>query len=82
MDLRKFDILGAFELDDNTGIEPIVTPLNNGKFLSRKISYYYKVNDNGIFSARSCKECSFFRKKFKDLLTQNLSSEKKFCIVD
>lgn len=72
--LSEFDILGFFDIDDNTFIEEFVTPLGNGKFLSRNESYYKE---------RTCEECSKLREKCKQILnSKNLSYKKQFIVFE
>ncbi len=38
--LYEFDSNGIFDLEDATGIENLVSPLRNGRYLSRNSSFY------------------------------------------
>lgn len=73
LDLSKFDILGMFQLDDNIGVEKLVSPLENGKFLSRKYSYYKQF---------SFTKCSELREHMKGLLKGQTDQQKLFVIYE
>lgn len=70
--LYEFDSNGLFDLDDATGIEELVSPLSNGKYLSRNSSFY---------EAKKYSELADNRKRLNELLTEDLS-KKNFVILE
>lgn len=70
--LYEFDSNGLFDLDDVTGIEELVSPLSNGKYLSRNFSFY---------EAKTYSELADDRKRLNELLTEDLS-KKNFVILE
>jgi len=70
--LYEFDSNGLFDLDDVSGIEDLVAPLKNGKYLSRNASYY---------DAKTYSELSAKRQELKDILTED-PSKKNFVILE
>lgn len=72
VNLYEFDSNGLIELDDITGIENLVEPLNNGRYLSRNASYY---------EAKTYSELAHERKKLREILTDDIS-KKNFVILE
>ncbi len=70
--LYEFDSNGIFDLEDATGIENLVSPLRNGRYLSRNSSFY---------EAKTYSELSDDRKKLSKLLTEDFS-KKNFVILE
>ena len=70
--LYKFDSNGIFDLEDATGIENLVSPLKNGRYLSRNSSFY---------EAKTYLELSDDRKKLSKLLTEDFL-KKNFVILE
>ena len=69
---EDFDVLGMFELDDAEGIEWLVTPIGNGKFISRANPYW---------AVASCAEISDCRESLKEILPF-VQGKKKFVVLD
>lgn len=72
VNLYEFDSNGLICLDDATGIQDIVEPLSNGKYLSRNSSYY---------DTRTYSELSHERKRLSQILTDDVS-KKNFVILE
>ena len=70
--LYEFDSNGLFDLDDATGIEELVSPLSNGKYLSRNSSFY---------ESKTYSELADARKRLNELLTED-HSKKNFVILE
>ena len=70
--LYEFDSNGIFDLEDATGIENLVSPLRNGRYLSRNSSFY---------EAKTYSELSDDRKKLSKLLTEDFS-KRNFVILE
>lgn len=70
--LHEFDSNGLIDLDDATGIEDLVAPLKNGKYLSRNESYY---------ESKTYSELSQKRKELRSILTEDFS-KKNFVILE
>lgn len=70
--LYEFDSNGLIELDDISGIEDLVAPLNNGKHLSRNSSYY---------EAKTYSELAGQRQKLGNILTEDCS-KRNFVILE
>ncbi len=70
--LSDFDLLGMFELEDVSGIEYIVTPIGNGKYISRGEMYYTRY---------TCSAASSLREYFKSILS-TVSGKKAFVLLD
>lgn len=80
--LKDFDCLGMFELEDVAGIEYLVTPMGEGKYISRGEPFYARY---------TCAGASQFREYLKVLLAASLrerpdgargTSKKTFVILD
>ena len=72
MHLYEFDSNGLIELDDISGIEDLVAPLNNGRYLSRNSSYY---------EAKTYSELARQRQKLGNILTEDCS-KRNFVILE
>lgn len=70
--LHEFDSNGFFDLDDVTGIEDLVAPLENGRYLSRNSSYY---------EPNTYSELAHKRRELRDILTEDFS-KKNFVILE
>lgn len=70
--LHEFDSNGIFDLYDVTGIEDLVAPMKNGKYLSRNALYY---------DAKTYSELSNKRKELRNILTEE-PSKKNFVILE
>ncbi len=70
--LYEFDSNGLIDLDDSTGVENLVAPLSNGKYLSRNASYY----EPKTYSELACE-----RKQLREILTDDVS-KKNFVILE
>lgn len=70
--LYEFDSNGLIDLEDNTGVENLVEPLSNGKYLSRNASYY---------KAKSYSELACERKNLGRILTED-DSKRNFVILE
>ncbi len=77
--LKDFDCLGMFELDDVKGIEYLVTPMGNGRYISRGETYYTRY---------TCAGASGLREYLKAMLATTLvenggkASKKSFVVLD
>ena len=67
--LKDFDCLGMFELEDVKGIEYLVTPMGNGKYISRGETYYTRY---------TCAGASSLREYLKALLVNALKETSKY----
>lgn len=72
LNLYEFDSNGIFDLEEATGIEELVSPLSNGKYLSRNSSFY---------EAKTYSELADDRKKLRNVLTEDLS-KKNFVMLE
>lgn len=70
--LHEFDSNGLFDLADVTGIETLVAPMTNGKYLSRNASYY---------DAKTYSELSNQRRELREILTEDFS-KRNFVILE
>lgn len=70
--LHEFDSNGLFDLADVTGIERLVAPMTNGKYLSRNASYY---------DAKTYSELSNQRRELREILTEDFS-KRNFVILE
>ena len=70
--LYEFDSNGLIELDNIDGIEDLVAPLCDGKYLSRNASYY---------QANTYSELVQQRKKLRNILTED-PSKRNFVILE
>ena len=70
--LHEFDSNGFFDLDDVTGIEDLVAPLENGRYLSRNSSYY---------EPNTYSELAHKRRELREILTEDFS-KKNFVILE
>lgn len=70
--LHEFDANGLFDLADVTGIETLVAPMTNGKYLSRNASYY---------DAKTYSELSNQRRELREILTEDFS-KRNFVILE
>ena len=70
--LRDFDLLGMVELNDDTGIENLVTPTGDGKYISRAEPYFAKY---------TCAGASRYREYLKGALPF-VYGKKAFVILD
>lgn len=70
--LSEFDSNGLIDLANADGIENLVSPLSNGKYLSRNASYY---------QSHTYSELATERKRLGNLLTDDLS-KKNFVILE
>lgn len=70
--LHEFDSNGLFDLADVTGIETLVAPMTNGKYLSRNASYY---------DAKTYSELSNQRRELRGILTEDFS-KRNFVILE
>ena len=70
--LADFDVLGMFELSDVNGIEDLVTPVGDGKYVSRSSAYWVKY---------SCAGASAFREYLKFILPC-CQGKKAFVVLD
>lgn len=70
--LKDFDLFGMFELEDVEGIEALVTPIGNGKYISRGVEYYKR---------RTCEEASELRELLKSTLPY-VEGKKAFVLLD
>lgn len=70
--LWEFDSNGLIILDEASGIEDLVAPLKNGKYLSRNVSFY---------SAKTYSELAEQRKHLGSILTEDVS-KKNFVILE
>ncbi len=70
--LADFDLLGMFELEDVSDIEALVTPIGNGKYISRGDAYYSKY---------SCTDASRLREGLKSMLPF-ARGKKAFVLLD
>lgn len=73
INFSKFDVLGIFNIKDNKGVESLTTKINNEDYLSRNMGYY---------AEKTYSEHSKKREHLKKLLNNDLSSEKKFIILE
>ena len=80
--LKDFDCLGMFELENVSGIEQLVTPMGDGRYISRGEPFYTRY---------TCAGASRFREYLKTLLAASLregregtktTSKKTFVILD
>lgn len=71
-DYEDFDLLGMFELDDAIGIQELVTPIGNGKYISRAKIFWEQM---------TCAEASECREYLKDLLPF-VHGKQKFVVLD
>ena len=72
VNLYEFDSNGIIDLNDNTGVEELVEPLNNGRYLSRNASYY---------EAKTYSELAHERERLSKILTDDIS-KKNFVILE
>lgn len=70
--LYEFDSNGLIDLEDCDGIENLVAPLSNGKYLSRNASYY---------ESKTYSELAYERKKLGRILTDDVS-KRNFVILE
>lgn len=70
--LNEFDVLGMFELSDVDGIEDLVTPAGDGKYISRSSAYWTRY---------SCAGASAFREYLKMILPE-CQGKKAFVVLD
>lgn len=70
--LKDFDMLGMIELEDVDGIEDLVTPIGNGKYVSRSPMFWKQY---------TCTEASEFRESLKRALPL-CSGKKAFVLLD
>ncbi len=70
--LYEFDSNGLFDLDNVEGIEELVEPLSNGKYLSRNNSYY---------EAKTYSELKIERERLRKVLNEDCS-KKNFVILE
>lgn len=73
MDLREFDLLGIIKINDNVGIEELVTPCRNGQYLSRANLYFQERNFN---------EQRLLRERLKKKLINGIDVKKAFIICE
>lgn len=70
--LYEFDSNGLYELDDNSGIEHLVAPLKNGRYLSRNSSFY---------EANTYSELAQQRRELGNILTEDCT-KRNFVIIE
>lgn len=70
--LSEFDVLGMFEMNDVDGIEDLVTPVGDGKYISRSSAYWTRF---------SCAGASAFREYLKKMVP-NYKGKKAFVFFD
>lgn len=73
MDFREFDLLGIIKINDNSGIEELVTPSSDGQYLSRSSLYFQERNFN---------EQRLLREKLKRKLVGCVDTKKAFIIFE
>lgn len=72
LNFEDFDLLGMFELNNNSNIEPLVTPCGNGNYISRSKLFWEQT---------TCTKASKRREYLKDILPF-VDDNKKYVVLD
>lgn len=72
LNFEDFDLLGMFELNNNSNIEPLVTPCGNGNYISRSKLFWEQT---------TCTKASRRREYLKDILPF-VGDNKRYVVLD